>query len=65
MPELAIKRAEANSLTRIELCLPRVFPWKLRGGDRPRHGGYHKELSPRLEGNYETFADTNRGYSYF
>ena len=50
MPELE-KRAATNSLMRIEICLPRVFPWKLRGGDRLRHVGYDKELSPKLEEN--------------
>jgi plastocyanin len=35
MSEIEIKRAAANSVMRIEICLPRVFPWKLRGGARP------------------------------
>ncbi|MCE3242865.1 MAG: hypothetical protein K0Q83_3372 [Deltaproteobacteria bacterium] len=32
MPELEINRSTVNSVMRIEICLPRVFPWKLRGG---------------------------------
>src|SRR5687767_13700216 len=46
MPEIEINTSTVNSVMRIEICLPRVFPWKLRGGDRPRHGGYHKVHHP-------------------
>jgi len=42
MPELEIKQINRNSVMRIEICLPRVFPWKLRGGDKRAHGGYSK-----------------------
>ena len=64
MSEPEIKRAAANSVMRIEICLPRVFPWKLRGGARPPTEVIKQSPSPYWRRTNETFPDTNRGYSY-
>jgi hypothetical protein len=34
MQKLKLQSTAAEAVTRIEICLPRVFPWKLRGGDK-------------------------------
>ena len=65
MPKLEINRSTVNSVMRIEICLPRVFPWKLRGGDRPRHGGYHKVHHHMGGETNETFRSTDHYHSKF
>jgi hypothetical protein len=64
MPERKFERAARKSVARIEICLPRVFPWKLRGGFK-RATEVSQSPSPTLEENDETFADTNHGHSHF
>ena len=34
MQKLKLQSIAAEAVIRIEICLPRVFPWKLRGGDK-------------------------------
>ena len=59
MQKLTVQSIAAGAVMRIEICLPRVFPWKLRGGDRPGHGGYHKVHHTDWRRTNETFLDTS------
>ena len=50
MQKLKLQSIAAEAVTRIEICLPKVFPWKLRGGiSAPRR--LSQSPSPTLEEN--------------
>ena len=50
MQKLKLQSIAAETVTRIEICLPRIFSWKLRGGEAaPR--GFNKESFTHMEEN--------------
>ena len=51
MRKLNIESIDSGNRQPIEICLPRVFPWKPSRRRTSRHGGYHKVHHPHVEEN--------------